>query len=74
MNSDCTDARKLNDDCVAYINVYNNYIYYVKNNFSEETIGAVFRGQLFGLYRCELDGTMVKITNKFQQHHIIQHV
>ena len=60
MNSDCTDARKLNDDCVAYINVYNNYIYYVKNNFSEETIGAVFRGQLFGLYRCELDGTNCK--------------
>lgn len=60
MNSDCTDAKKLNDDCIAYINVCNNYIYYVKNNFSEDTVGAVFRGQLFGLYRCDLNGQNCK--------------
>ncbi|MDO5381955.1 MAG: DUF5050 domain-containing protein [Eubacteriales bacterium] len=56
MNSDCTDARKLNDDSVASLNVCGNYIYYVKNNFSEETLGMIFRGQLFGVYRCDLKG------------------
>ncbi len=60
MNSDCSDAKKLNEDTVAYLNVSNDSIYYVKNNFSEDTIGAVFRGQLFGLYRCNLDGSECK--------------
>lgn len=56
MDSDCSNIKKLNDDSVASINVYGKYIYYVKNNFSKSTIGMVFRGQLFGLYRCDLDG------------------
>ena len=30
MNSDCTNAMKLNDDSVASINVCGSYIYYVK--------------------------------------------
>ena len=56
MNSDCTNAMKLNDDSVASINVCGSYIYYVKNNFKQETIGTIFRGQLFGVYRCDLNG------------------
>ena len=61
MNSDCTNSAKINDDSVAYLNVCGNYIYYVKNNFNKSTIGMVFRGQLFGLYRCDLDGSHSKI-------------
>lgn len=56
MNSDCTEARKLNEDSVAYINVCGNYIYYAKNNFSLSATGMVFNSQLFGLYRTDLNG------------------
>jgi len=60
MDSDCTNAKKLNDDSVASLNVCGSYIYYVKNNFTEDTIGMIFRGQLFGVYRCSLDGKRKK--------------
>lgn len=56
MNSDCTNAKMLNSDSVAYLNIYNDKIYYVKNNFSEEMIGTIFRGQLFGVYQTNLEG------------------
>lgn len=56
MNSDCTDIRKLNDDTVCSINVYGKYIYYVRNNFSPETMTMVFRGQLLGVIRTNLNG------------------
>ena len=56
MNSDCTNAKKLNNDSIASINVCGNYIYYVRNNFNAENAGMIFRGQLFGVYRTNLDG------------------
>lgn len=56
MNSDCSDAKKLNDDSVASINVHGNYIYYALNKYFPGTIGVIFRGQLSGVYRCNLDG------------------
>ena len=56
MNSDCTDAKKLNDDMVASINVCGKYIYYTKNNFTDDVIGQLFHGQFFGIYRCDLNG------------------
>lgn len=59
MTSDCTNARKLIDDSVAYLNVYGKYIYYVRNNYSPDTIAMVFKGQLYGLYRCNLDGSHI---------------
>ena len=60
MDSDCTNAMKLNDDSVGSINVCGNYIYYVKNNFKQETIGTIFMGQFFGVYRCDLNGESPK--------------
>lgn len=60
MNSDCTEVTKLCDDSVFSINVYNKYIYYVKNNFTEDAIGMIFRGHLYGVIRCELDGSNPK--------------
>jgi hypothetical protein len=56
MDSDCTNAKRLNMDSVASINVYGNYIYYVKNNFTQDKIGTIFRGQLFGVYKTDLEG------------------
>ena len=56
MNSDCTGAKRLSTDSVSYINVYGNYIYYVKNNFTEQEVGNVFRGQLYGVSRTDLNG------------------
>lgn len=60
MDSDCTNAKQLNQDTVSYINVCGNYIYYVKNNFSEQEIGNIFRGQLYGVYRTNLNGKRAK--------------
>lgn len=56
MDSDCSNARMLNSDSVAYLNIYNDKIYYVKNNFSDETIGTIFRSQLFGVFESDLNG------------------
>ncbi len=57
MNSDCTDVKLLNTDCVSGINVHGNYIYYIRNNHSPETAGMIFKGQLLGIMRCNIDGT-----------------
>lgn len=56
MDSDCTNPVRLNTDSIAYINVDGNHIYYVKNNFSPNSVGTVLRGNLFGLYRTDLKG------------------
>ncbi len=57
MNPDCTDVKLLNTDCVSGINVYGNYIYYIRNNHTPETAGMIFKGQLLGIIRCDIDGT-----------------
>lgn len=36
MDSDCSNARMLNSDSVASLNIYNDKIYYVKNNFPKK--------------------------------------
>ena len=48
MNSDCTNARKLSDDHVAYINVDGNHIYYVRNNSGPDRAASILHGYLFG--------------------------
>lgn len=56
MSTDCTNIKKLNADTVCSINVYGKYIYYVRNNYSPETIAAIFRGNLLGVVRTNLKG------------------
>jgi len=56
MNSDCTNAKKLVDDHIASINVYGNYIYYVKNNAVGGVINSTSSSNLAGVFRCDLDG------------------
>ncbi len=56
MNNDCTDAKRLNADTVSSLNVCGSYIYYVKNNYSRETIDAGGRANMYGVYRTDLKG------------------
>ena len=60
MNSDCTGIKKLSDDSVSYINVTDNYIFYVRNNFDKDNAGMIFRGQLYGVIRSDLKGKKAK--------------
>lgn len=60
MNLDCSGIRKLNSDSVSSINVYGKYIYYIRNNYSAETAAAIFRGNLLGVIRTDLNGQKLK--------------
>lgn len=57
MNSDCTQAVKLNNDHVAYINTDGRRLYYVRNNTGTKRSTAALFGRLFGVYRCNMDGS-----------------
>ena len=57
MNSDCSNLKKLSDDTASYINVCDNYIFYVRNNFDPDNAGMLFRGQLYGVVRTKLNGS-----------------
>ncbi|PXV95967.1 uncharacterized protein DUF5050 [Lachnotalea glycerini] len=59
MNSDGTNIKKLYKDTVSYINAAGKYIYYARNNLNEDTIHAIFRENLFGVYRINIDGSKV---------------
>ena len=57
MKSDCTDLRKLSDDTVSCINAYGKFLYYVRNNSLKMDVNdSGFRGQIFALVRCRLNG------------------
>ncbi len=58
MTSDCEDITYLSDDHVSYINSYGKYLYYIKNDSEYSTSSSViFRGQLYGVMRCRLNGS-----------------
>ena len=52
MKSDGTDVEKLYDDTVSYIQVMNDYIYYVRRNSVDED--TIFRNMMYGIYRLEI--------------------
>lgn len=61
MNSDCTNARKISNDKTAYINVDDNYIYYLRaNNTRENNPGSIFVFYNTGLYRIDRKGNNLK--------------
>jgi hypothetical protein len=61
MNSDCTNLRKLSADKAVYINVDENYIYYVRaNDPSENNAGEAFLFNNTGVYRIFQNGTKLK--------------
>lgn len=66
MNSDCTSVKKLHADKAAYINVDENYIYYLRaNNTRENTKGGFLMFNNTGMYRIKQNGMSLKlISNK----------
>jgi hypothetical protein len=57
MDSNGTHIKKFYNDTASYINVYGKYLYYGRNNLNEDTRSAIFRGNLFGAYRINTDGS-----------------
>ena len=52
MKSDGAKIEKLHPDSVSYIQVINDYIYYVRSN--ETSADVVLRGQPYGIFRLEI--------------------
>lgn len=52
MKADGTKVEKLHPDSVSYIQVINDYIYYVRTN--ETSADVVLRGQPYGIFRLEI--------------------
>ena len=56
MDEDGDNLKKLHSDKAQYINVYNDYIYYVRYNHDSGQ-EVVFRGNMFGVYRLKAGDT-----------------
>lgn len=52
MKSDGTKLEKLHTDAVSYIQVVNDYIYYIR--FNKTSADIVLRGQPYGIFRLEI--------------------
>lgn len=57
MTIDEREQKKLTKDSVSYINAAGKNLYYVRNNSSSDPISSVFKGNIFGIYRINLDGS-----------------
>lgn len=64
MKPDLSDVKVLTDDHCTYINVCDNYAFYIKYNYSEDKKGTIFRGQLYGIVRATLDGKVQKLVSQ----------
>lgn len=62
MNSDCTNIEKVHYDKAIYINVDENYIYYVRaNNTRENSSGSILMFNNTGMYRINRNGKKLKL-------------
>jgi hypothetical protein len=62
MNSDTTNIKKLHYDKAAYINVDENYIYYLRaNNTRENVSGSLLMFNNTGMYRIKQNGSSLKL-------------
>lgn len=62
MNSDTTNIKKIHADKAAYINVDENYIYYLRaNNTRENNSGSILMFNNTGIYRINLNGRKLKL-------------
>lgn len=65
MNSDTTNIRKIHSDKVAYINVDENYIYYLRaNNTRENSSGNILMFNNTGIYRINQNGKNLKLISR----------
>lgn len=61
MNSDTSNIKKLHDDKAAYINIDENYIYYLRaNNTRENASGSILMFNNTGIYRIKQNGSDLK--------------
>lgn len=58
MDENGENLKKIHSDRASYINIYNDYVYYVRFNHSDSR-EEVFRGNLFGVYRQKLGSSEV---------------
>lgn len=57
MNSDCTNVKPLRKDKAVYINVDENYIYYVRANYTRENdAGSILMFRNTGVFRVKRNG------------------
>lgn len=63
MNSDGSNISKLYNDTISHINVAGKYIYYSRNNLNPDNLDAIFRGNMFGVYRLNTNGKNLLILN-----------
>lgn len=61
MNSDATNIRKLHDDKAAYINVDENYIYYIRTVNTKENNTGILPFNNTGIYRINQNGKKQKL-------------
>ncbi len=59
MDEDGTNLKKIHGDKPRYLNICNDYIYYVRFNHDSGQ-EVVFRGNMFGVYRMDKDGSDVE--------------
>lgn len=65
MNPDGSHISKLYNDTVSYINAAGKYIYYSRNNLNDNNLNAIFRGNLFGVYRIDQTGkNLLSLSNE----------
>lgn len=61
MNSDCSNIKKLHDDKTVFINVDENYIYYLRaNNTRDNNSGSILMFNNSGIYRVDRNGNNIK--------------
>lgn len=66
MNNDLTNVKKLNDDKATYINLDDNYIYYVRaNNTKENHTGSILMFFSNGVYRRNHYGKDLKMISHY---------
>ncbi|MFA9377504.1 MAG: DUF5050 domain-containing protein [Lachnotalea sp.] len=63
MNSDGSNIKKLYSDTASYLNVSGKYLYYARNNLNADTVDSIFRGNLFGIYRINTNGSNILCLN-----------
>ncbi|NLP15829.1 MAG: DUF5050 domain-containing protein [Clostridiales bacterium] len=71
MNSNSTNFKKLHTDKATYINVDENYIYYLRaNNTRENTSGSIFMFYNTGVYRVNRNGRKLKLISSNPGSHV----
>ena len=61
MDTDLSNAKTIYNDCVKYINVCDNYIFYIRYNYDANKAGTILRGNLYGIVRITPNGKNLKL-------------